>query len=130
MSFRLPQTIQTQFGLGSGPSPLEREIAGEKAASLGRAGRLVQRRLQELRRFEPEDAGRLMALKLAADAVHSYFCSESYAASQAMSGQSKITRYPPKCSFGWGRCNLPFSSHCGRWMLGVSSFPGAVAGEI
>ena len=73
VSFRLPQTLGNQVGSGSGPSPLEREMMGEKAASLGRAGRLVQQRLKDLRSYERQDAGWLAAVRSAADAVQSYF---------------------------------------------------------
>lgn len=73
MSLRLPQSLGTHGGSGTGPTPLEREIVGEKAASLGRAGRLVQQRLKELRHLQPQDARRLTAVQSAADAVQSYF---------------------------------------------------------
>lgn len=73
MSFRLPQNLTSQIGSGTGPSAVEREIMGEKLASLGRAGRLVQQRLKELGLLEPQDAGRVAAVRMAADAVQSYF---------------------------------------------------------
>ena len=73
MSFRLPRNLGNQAGSLTGPSPLEREMMGEKAASLGRAGRLVEQRLKALRSVERHDPGRPAALRSAADAVQSYF---------------------------------------------------------
>ena len=73
MNFRLPQNLSTQLTNGTGPSALEREITGEKAASLGRAGRLVQQTLKNLRDLGPRDPGRTAVVQAAADAVQSYF---------------------------------------------------------
>jgi hypothetical protein len=65
---RAPQNLsQNAFG-GAGPSPLEIEIAAEKAASLGRAGKLVKQRLEALRAAQPED--REILVRDAADAVY------------------------------------------------------------
>lgn len=73
MSFRLPQNLGAHLGSLTGPSPLEREIMAERAASLGRAGRLVQQRLDRLSLLAPDDAERPTLVQSAADAVHSYF---------------------------------------------------------
>jgi hypothetical protein len=73
VTVRLPQSLGNQVGSASGPSPLERELMGEKIASLGRAGRLVQKRLKELHSLQRHDAGRPAAVRSAADAVQSYF---------------------------------------------------------
>lgn len=73
MSFRIPQNLTSQIGSGTGPSPIEREIMGEKLASLGSAGRLVQQRLKELGHLAPQDPSRAAAVRMAADAVQSYF---------------------------------------------------------
>jgi hypothetical protein len=48
-------------------------MMGEKAALLGRAGRLVQQRLMELRSVGCQDASRPARVRAAADAVQSYF---------------------------------------------------------
>jgi hypothetical protein len=50
---------------------LEREIAGEKAATLGRAGELVALRLTSLSEATGDE--RSAALQAAAEAVHAYF---------------------------------------------------------
>ncbi len=73
MSFRLPQSFRAEVGLGRSPSPLEYEMIGEKAASLGRAGRLVQQRMKDLSCLGPNDTQRLALVQSAADAVQSYF---------------------------------------------------------
>jgi hypothetical protein len=52
---------------------LDYEIAAEKAASLGRAGRRVEAALAGLRAFEGEAAERLPLVREAADAVYAYF---------------------------------------------------------
>lgn len=54
-------------------SALDHEVAGEKAASLGHAGRMVAERLAALRAFEGEPDDRMPLLKSAADAVWKYF---------------------------------------------------------
>lgn len=52
-------------------SPLDHEIMGEKAASLGRAGERVQLTLRRLNEGRPEARERL--LREAAQAVYAYF---------------------------------------------------------
>jgi hypothetical protein len=71
MSFRLPQNLSTQFGSDAAYSAFEREIASEKALSLGRAGRRVEQALSALKASngEPE---REAALEQAADAVYAF----------------------------------------------------------
>lgn len=72
MSLRQPQTLTSSassvevFDAG-----LQAELMAEKAASLGRAGRRVEKTLATLREASPED--RPAALKDAADAVWSLF---------------------------------------------------------
>ena len=73
MSFRLPQDFSTRITDGTGKSGLEREIVGEKAASLGRAGRLVQQTLKVLHDLSAHDVNRPAVVQSAADAVQSYF---------------------------------------------------------
>ncbi len=73
MNFRPPRTVSTQLINSSGTSALEREIIGEKAASLGRAGRLVQQTLKILHDLGGQDVDRPAAVQSAADAVQSYF---------------------------------------------------------
>ena len=72
MSFRLPQNLSTQLSSETGASVLDREILAEKAASLGRAGRAVERALHELRTFQGSAKDRPRIVKLAADAVYAY----------------------------------------------------------
>lgn len=67
MSFRPPRPPSQDAGL----SGVEREIAGEKAATLGRAGDLVALRLEALAAAAEEE--RSAALDRAAEAVHAYF---------------------------------------------------------
>lgn len=52
-----------------GETGIEREIAGEKAASLGRAGKAVAESLAALRAL-PQGADRSRVAQRAADAVH------------------------------------------------------------
>jgi hypothetical protein len=52
---------------------LDYEVAGEKASSLGHAGRVVAERMAALRAFEGERADRAPLLKAAAEAVWAYF---------------------------------------------------------
>ena len=66
MSLRLPQSIQSTASFG-GASPLEAEVAAEKAAALRRAGRRLQAVLATL--LEADDEGSLWA---AAEAAHDY----------------------------------------------------------
>jgi hypothetical protein len=73
MGFRLPQNFSSQLRNATAPSALELEIIGEKAASLGRAGRLVQQKLKVLHGLSAQDANRPAIVQSAADAVQSYF---------------------------------------------------------
>lgn len=73
MSFRLPQNLSTQLGVETGASVLDKEILAEKAASLGRAGRLVEKSLAELRSFQGQACDRPRLVQRAAEAVYSYF---------------------------------------------------------
>lgn len=72
MSLRLPQTLTSSasavevFDAG-----LQTELMAEKAASLGRAGRRVEKTLATLRDASADD--RAAALRDAADAVRSLF---------------------------------------------------------
>ena len=59
------------FSGPSGASPIDYEIAGEKAAALGRAGARVERAVAVL--AAADSAGRDAAMKDAADAVYAYF---------------------------------------------------------
>lgn len=52
---------------------LDYEVAGEKASSLGHAGRVVAQRMVELRAFDGEKSDRIPLLKAAAEAVWAYF---------------------------------------------------------
>lgn len=53
--------------------PLDHEIAGEKAAALGRAGDKAARALASLRALRPQAPERAAVLREAARAVHAYF---------------------------------------------------------
>jgi hypothetical protein len=67
---RLPQNLSTGLSRSDGPSPLETEIMAEKAASLGRAGKRVERALTVL--IETAGQGSEDGLIMeAADAVYS-----------------------------------------------------------
>lgn len=66
MSLRPPQSIRPDFQREAA-SPLDAEIASEKAASLGRAGREIEKRLTRLTAGRSD---RETLLQEAADAVH------------------------------------------------------------
>lgn len=72
MALRLPQTLSTSVSsVEAFDAGLQVELMAEKAASLGRAGRRVEKTLAVLREASAED--RPGALKDAADAVWSLF---------------------------------------------------------
>lgn len=60
-------------GPSGGPNPLDHEIAGEKAASLGRAGERVRTCLAELRAAASDAGDRAALVGSAAEAVYAYF---------------------------------------------------------
>jgi hypothetical protein len=72
MSFRLPQNFSASSASETHFSAFEREVAAEKAASLGRAGRKLARCLEELQ-ADPGSPRRDHLLQAAADAAHAYF---------------------------------------------------------
>ena len=72
MSLRLPQNLATELNAETGASVLDAEILAEKAAALGRAGRLAERRLCELAAFAGAGQERARLVQSAADAVHGY----------------------------------------------------------
>lgn len=71
MTLRLPRDLSTRMSGGDGPSPLDGEILAEKAASLGRAGRLVETRIGALAASPSSQRAALVAA--AAEAVYAYF---------------------------------------------------------
>ena len=72
MALRLPQTLSSPVSsVEASDAGLKVELMAEKAASLGRAGRRVEKALAVLREAAAED--RPAALKDAADAVWSLF---------------------------------------------------------
>ena len=77
MSLRPPSRYSASALAGSAGegafSPLDHEIAGEKAASLGRAGEKVERTLRSLRACPAGAPGRPQLLKEATQAVYAYF---------------------------------------------------------
>ena len=52
---------------------IEQDVLGEKASTLGHAGRQVEKTLQSLRDCAREDADRPGRVRAAAEAVHAYF---------------------------------------------------------
>ena len=72
MSFRLPQNLKTMLGPEDGLGEFNREVLAEKASSLGRAGRALERSLVALAACEDPDE-RPALVKAAARAAHHYF---------------------------------------------------------
>ena len=72
MSLRLPQNLSSGLNIETGASVLDAEILAEKAAALGRAGRLVERRLRALTAFAGAERERTRLVQSAADALHGY----------------------------------------------------------
>jgi hypothetical protein len=66
-SLRMPQSLIKRLGVETGDAAFRYELLQEQAASLGLAGRKVERALAALREHEGE--GRAEVLKAAADAV-------------------------------------------------------------
>jgi hypothetical protein len=66
-SLRMPQSLIKRLGVETGDAVLRYELLQEQAASLGLAGRKVEKALAALREHEGE--GRAEVLKAAADAV-------------------------------------------------------------
>ena len=78
MSLRPPSQYSANALAGgssanAGLNVLDHEIAGEKAAALGRAGERVEKALAELRAAAPGSPERGALLGEAARAVHAYF---------------------------------------------------------
>lgn len=78
MSLRPPSRYAASALSGAGAAngaftPLDHEIAAEKASSLGRAGAGVEKALARLRAAEADSRERPLLLKAAADAVYAYF---------------------------------------------------------
>lgn len=71
MSSWMPEDLSRK-GLEGAGGLFEREVAAESAATLGRAGGVVERRLAELRAFQGAAADRDALVKAAADAVYAY----------------------------------------------------------
>jgi hypothetical protein len=73
MSLRPPQSLGNMLDLQSGANALDVEIMGERAASLGRAGRIVEQSLADLRAFDGSAQDRPVLVRAAAEAVQNYF---------------------------------------------------------
>ena len=73
MSLRPPGQYAVPSATQIGPNPLEIEIAGEKAAALGRSGEKVEQTLARLNAFERGTPERAASLREAAEAVYAYF---------------------------------------------------------
>jgi hypothetical protein len=71
MSLRLPRNLDSGFRRASVPSPLEIEILAEQAASLGRAGKAVERIIASLARCT-DASERPSRVQEAADALHAF----------------------------------------------------------
>jgi NADPH-dependent curcumin reductase CurA len=71
MALRLPG--QGGARLQTGLDTLDYELAGEMAASLGRAGNRVASAMAALNAHNARDAERVLLVKAAAGAVHAYF---------------------------------------------------------
>ena len=76
MALRPPSRHASSDLLGGAPagalSPIDHELVGEMAASLGRAGARVETSLKRLAEAESGTQQRAMLLKEAADAVYAY----------------------------------------------------------
>ena len=76
MSLRPPSQYAASASAGGGSrllTPLDHEIAAEKASSLGRAGERVDAALRHLRACGADAPERAQCLKAASDAVYAYF---------------------------------------------------------
>ena len=72
MSLRMPQNLDPQHGLDHALDAFHHEVLAEKAAALGRAGKVLEKQLLLLKAcvdVAAEDA----LLSTAADAAHHYF---------------------------------------------------------
>jgi hypothetical protein len=69
----MPKTHATGLRVESGASVLDAELMAERASSLGRSGREVERALANLEAAAPESSARPALLHAAADAVWRYF---------------------------------------------------------
>lgn len=69
MSLRPPQSLSTSPRWETGASVLDAEIAAERAASLGRAGRAVERAMTALAACPVDAPDRSARVTVAADAV-------------------------------------------------------------
>jgi hypothetical protein len=104
-------------GTGEGPfSPLDHEIAAEKAASLGRAGEKVERALRNLRDCPADATDRGERLREATQAVYAYSITTRFATSRSLPRcwRGSARRDPQ----GYSRDNLPLMArHTGqaRW---------------
>lgn len=73
MALRAPRTAAfSRFQAAEAGSPLEAEVAAEKAAALGRAGRALEEALDQLRAAEDEE-DREALLLAAAEKTQGYF---------------------------------------------------------
>ena len=73
MSRRLPEADSPLGGNKNSLARIEQDVLGEKASTLGHAGRLVEKTLHGLSECAREDEDRPLRLRAAAEAVHAYF---------------------------------------------------------
>lgn len=72
MSLRMPRAYTRQFEKTGVDTALNVEIMEEKAASLGRAGKLVEKTLAALYACDAADPSRPAQVQAAADALYAY----------------------------------------------------------
>ena len=72
-SFRPPQSLSASTSFDALTGPLEAELQGERAASLGRAGNHLEKMLARLSELDAADPARPAAVKAAAQAAWRYF---------------------------------------------------------
>ncbi len=73
MSLRLPQNLPNSLSAESNTSAINVEIAGEKAAALGRSARQMERALKMLKSAGDSGSDQGAALRAASDAVYHFF---------------------------------------------------------
>ncbi len=73
MSARLPEKFTVSLAADTSLGAIDQEILAEKAASLGNAGRKVEKCMERLRANRGDGETRAALVKNTADAVYAYF---------------------------------------------------------
>jgi hypothetical protein len=73
MSARLPENFTVSLAADTSLGAIDQEILAEKAASLGNAGRKVEKCMERLRAHRGDSEARAALVKSTADAVYAYF---------------------------------------------------------